>query len=108
MSKAQNIKLTNVDLRRHMDCALKRDQTCPNVMVMKRLTVDGAKLAMYRELAGMTQLQLAKKLHVDRTVISHWEAGRRSPIPATFKRLCAVLKVRGEDLIVASPEAGAA
>lgn len=77
-------------------------------MVMKRLTVDGAKLARYRELAGMTQLQLAKRLRVDRTVISHWEAGRRSPIPATFKRLCKALDVKPAALLADESQAGAA
>lgn len=102
------VMLTNVDLRRHTFLVLKRDQTWHNVMTMKRLTVDGDKLATCRELAGMTQAQLAKKLRVDRTSVVHWEAGRRFPTAPTFKRLCAALQVAADQLLASDDEAGAA
>lgn len=103
------VMLSNVDLRRHTFSALKRDQTWHNVMTMKRLTVDGGKLATCRELAGMTQSQLAKKLRVDRTSVAHWEAGRRFPAAPTFKRLCAALQVAADQLLASvDDEAGAA
>lgn len=78
---------------------------------MKTFTVDGAKIAQHRELAGMTQPELARKLGVDQSTISHWEAGRKSPAAHNFKRLCAVLRVPREELTCApigSDEAGAA
>lgn len=76
---------------------------------MKTVTVAGAMIAKYRELAGLTHPQLAKKLGVDQSAISHWEAGRRSPSAHNFKRLCAVLRVTREQLLAADDvEAGAA
>lgn len=66
---------------------------------MKTLTVVGALIAHHRELAGMNQPQLAKRLRVDQSTVSHWEADRRSPSPANLKRLCKVLDVKPADLI---------
>jgi transcriptional regulator with XRE-family HTH domain len=78
---------------------------------MKTLTVIGAQIAKHRELAGLTQLQVAKKLRVDQSVVSHWESGRRSPSALNFKRLCAALGVRPVELTTPTDdvtEAGAA
>lgn len=75
---------------------------------MRTTTVDGAKIAKRREMAGLTQLDLARKLGLDRSAIAHWEAGRKSPAAATFKRLCKALAVDAAALLADEPEAGAA
>lgn len=75
---------------------------------MRTATVDGAKIANLRELAGMTQVDLAAKLGLDRSAIAHWETGRKSPRAITFKRLCKALGVEPAALLVAPPEEGAA
>ena len=87
---------------------MKRDSTWPNVTLMRTTTVDGAKIANLRELAGMTQVELAAKLGLDRSAIAHWETGRKSPGAATFKRLCKALAVKPADLLVTPPAEGAA
>lgn len=76
---------------------------------MKTVTVAGAMIAKHRELAGLSHPQLARKLGVDQSTISHWEAGRRSPSAHNFKRLCAALGVKREQLLIqVEDEAGAA
>ncbi|MFF4600605.1 helix-turn-helix transcriptional regulator [Amycolatopsis sp. NPDC001319] len=64
------------------------------------LLVDGAKLKVAREMAGLTQERLAQKLHVDRSAVAHWEAGRFQPDAPNFKALCRVLKAKPEQLLV--------
>jgi len=55
----------------------------------------GSRLATFRRAEQLTQAQLAKVLHYERTSISHLEAGRQ-PAPRTFwKRADEVLNARG-------------
>ncbi|WP_370648245.1 helix-turn-helix transcriptional regulator [Amycolatopsis sp. FU40] len=51
-------------------------------------------------MAGLTQEHLARKVHVDRSAVAHWEAGRFQPDAPNFKALCRVLKVKPSDLLV--------
>lgn len=57
---------------------------------MKRL---GDKIKTGRLKAKMKQIDLAKKLGVHFTQISHWELGRREPRISTVKKICAILNI---------------
>jgi len=51
-----------------------------------------------RELAGLTQAELADKLDTTQDVISKWETGRRGARPATAKRIADMLGVPTREL----------
>ena len=57
------------------------------------------KLRDARLASGMTQAQLAKKLRTDQSVISHWEAGTRTPRLRSLRRLCRVLKLEVAEVV---------
>lgn len=67
-------------------------------------TVDGRKLAMYREDRGLTQAELAARLgdllgrRVYTTTISKWENGQALSAKA-WKAIAAVLEVDRNDLL---------
>ena len=48
----------------------------------------GHQLKKYRELAGMTQYQMAAKLHLGETTYGNYERGVREPDIDTLKRIC--------------------
>jgi transcriptional regulator with XRE-family HTH domain len=62
------------------------------------LTFSGDRLRQEREAAGLTQEQLGERAGVDGTAVSHYEAGRRRPDPATVTRLAAALELAVADL----------
>ena len=49
--------------------------------------------------SGMTQEELAKKISVDRTTISHWVRGRHTPNPGQIKKLATALGVSTDFLM---------
>lgn len=51
-----------------------------------------------RKAAGLTQAQLAKKLDVGQTAISHWECGRWVPLNKYKRKLAKVFKCTVEEL----------
>lgn len=53
----------------------------------------------YRKLAGLTQEQLAKKMNLDQTAVSHWENGKTRPARKLHKKLARVLGCTIEDLM---------
>jgi len=55
----------------------------------------GAKLSYYRKQAGMTQLQLSKKIGLSRTSIANIEAGNQEPI---IQRLDEMFRLFGAKL----------
>lgn len=55
-------------------------------------------IKMLRLKAGMTQVQLAKKMHVDQAAVSRWESGATKPMRKTHKRLAKVLNCTVEEL----------
>lgn len=58
-----------------------------------------ARLALYRERAGLSRLKLARLMGYERaTTIDHWESGRRLPTPENLDRLAGILKCRVGDL----------
>ena len=52
----------------------------------------------YREQAGMTQVQLAKKMNVDQSAVSLWERGETKPLKKYRKKLARVLGCTEVDL----------
>jgi DNA-binding XRE family transcriptional regulator len=57
-----------------------------------------APLAGARKAAGYTQEALAEALHVDRSTVSRWEAGKYAPVPYLWPKLAALLGVTRERL----------
>lgn len=52
-----------------------------------------------RKAAGLTQEQLAERLHVDRTTIVRWEAGDHVPQPYLWPKLAKLLQASPERLV---------
>lgn len=48
--------------------------------------------------AGLTQVELAKKLNVDQTAVSRWESGENRPLRKIQKKLAKVLGCSVEEL----------
>lgn len=51
-----------------------------------------------RKAAGLTQAQLAKRLNVDQSTVSLWEAGKTRPLKKLHKKLAKVLGCTVEEL----------
>lgn len=64
-------------------------------MVVRRRRVE---LVRARKAAGYTQEALAEALHVDRSSVIRWEAGRYSPVPYLWPKLAKLLGVTRERL----------
>lgn len=56
------------------------------------------KLAAARKSAGYTQEALAEVLHVERSTVIRWEAGRHAPVPYLWPKLAHVLGLTREQL----------
>lgn len=59
----------------------------------------GDKIKEYRMLRGMTQGELASRLHVRQNTISSWEVGRTEPNMGMIERLAECFGCRKSDLI---------
>ena len=57
------------------------------------------KIKELREEKGLSQMQLAKKIGVDQTTISHYEIGKREPDIAMIKKLCKIFDVSADYLL---------
>jgi transcriptional regulator with XRE-family HTH domain len=57
--------------------------------------------------AGMTQAVLAKKMNVDQSTVSLWEAGATKPLTKHRKKLAKLLNCTAEQLESAINEEGA-
>lgn len=55
----------------------------------------------YRLLAGLTQVQAAKKLRVVQTAVSGWEVGRRTPDKRHIKKIAKVYGRTVEEIVEA-------
>ena len=64
----------------------------------------GEMLRILRTKQGLSQHQLANKLHVDRATISNWEADRRLPDVDTLSNLAKALGVDVSVLLVSAEE----
>lgn len=65
----------------------------------------GKTINKYRREKGMTQDQLAERLHVTRQAISNWETGKTQPDVETLEQLAECLEVTVEMLIYGKSEA---
>ncbi|WP_166659189.1 helix-turn-helix transcriptional regulator [Labedaea rhizosphaerae] len=68
-------------------------------------------LAVARKAAGLSQEQLAERLHVDRSTIMRWESGQHVPQPYLWPKLAKVLEISRDRLAEllnkpAGPESG--
>lgn len=59
----------------------------------------GANLRRLREAAGLTQMELANRAHMDMSEISKLEHGKRDPQLSTVVRLAEALGLTAVDLI---------
>lgn len=73
-------------------------ESIPNE-AMKRLVDGEAPLRVYRDLRGLTQVQLADLSGVNRVQIADIEAGRKSGSVETVKKLAAALGVTVDELV---------
>lgn len=62
----------------------------------------GAKLRIARDEAGLTQVELAKKLKKNQSEISAWETGDHEPQLSTLKAIANALKVPLSELLDAA------
>lgn len=53
----------------------------------------------FRMKAGLTQMELAKKMNVDQSAVSRWESGDAKPLRKLHKKLAKVLGVTVDDLL---------
>ena len=56
-------------------------------------------IAERRKLKGLTQMQLAERLHVTDRAISKWECGRSMPDSSIMLELCAILEISVNELL---------
>ena len=61
-------------------------------------------LQKFRELAVLTQAELAEKVGVSATTISHWETGSKRPRASNIRKLAEVLEVTPQDILTALHE----
>ena len=59
---------------------------------------DSINIKFYREKAGITQKQLAKKLNVDQTAVCHWEKGKNGVSKKYIPKLAKVLGCTVQEL----------
>jgi DNA-binding XRE family transcriptional regulator len=60
----------------------------------------GARLKLWRDYRGLTQLQLAKASGIKREMISQMESGQKNGAIATLKKLAKALRISLDDLVV--------
>lgn len=63
------------------------------------------RLREVRATKGLTQQQIADKLNVSKSIVAHWEAGRRTPPMSTMSTISEVLGVSVNYLVGDSTEA---
>lgn len=59
----------------------------------------GERINQIRKMAGMTQEELAEKMHVSRQTISKWETGASSPDLENAVSLCTLFQISLEDFV---------
>ena len=66
--------------------------------------LDMATLRELRELANLTQKELADKVGVSKQHVSSWERGQYTPSPSSFRKICRALKCKRADLEFSNPD----
>lgn len=61
-------------------------------------------LQKLREFAVLTQVELAEKVGVSVTTISHWETGSKRPRASNIRKLAEVLSVNPREVLAAINE----
>lgn len=61
-------------------------------------------LKVHRKRAGLTQVELANKLHVANGTVAMWETGKREPNFETIQKIAELFNVTVDDLIGSSRE----
>ena len=56
-------------------------------------------LAAARVNAGLTQAEVAEKMHINKQTIVNWEKGKITPKPAQFEMMCNIYNI-GKDYIL--------
>ena len=64
----------------------------------------GARIARVRALLGLTQLELARRAHVNRADVSLWETGKQRPSPPKAARVCEALGIELNYLLLGKTE----
>lgn len=57
-----------------------------------------------RKAAGLTQVQLAKKMNVDQSAVSLWESGKTVPLRKYRKKLAKILDCTVDELLASDTE----
>ena len=65
-------------------------------------------IARLRQQAGMTQLELAEKLHYSDKAVSKWERGESIPDVGVLKQIADLFRVTVDSLLMEEPSAPAA
>ena len=81
------------------DRAMARDEESIPSEFVKRMIDGESPVRVYRDLRGLTQLQLGELSGVNRVQIADIEAGRKAGSVDTVKKLAAALSVTVDDLI---------
>ena len=68
----------------------------------------GETLRRLRTEKGLSQQQLAVRLHMERPSVANWEAGRRMPDAATVYQIAEALSVDSSELLSAADDSGEA
>lgn len=65
-------------------------------------TIDGERLKIARENAGLTQQEVAEKIGVTKQTVSNYECNAGVPSGNVFLRLCMLYKIDGRQLLSGS------
>lgn len=65
--------------------------------------IDGKKIRMLREKAGLIQVELGKKVFVSQSMIDYVERGVKKPSAELLKRIADCLSVTVDELFVQEP-----
>ena len=57
------------------------------------------KLAEAIKCSGLTQVEIAKRLHIKQSTISNYLRGKKTPSLETFANLCAILDLDTNDIL---------
>ena len=59
----------------------------------------GGNIRRERRARGWSQVELARRVGVDRNIVQHWEAGRRNPSLQCFEWTCDAFDVTADQLL---------